>query len=865
MSPTNTQIPVAFQRALSTALLALLLGSTSVAQNLAGVDDPLKYYFDGKRGQVEVGGPYVGMEFHNSRPVPSRISFYYPVANSIDVSTDYWQRGRSLPMIIGMRTGSRPVEWLQNESWSYVLSPHTVTFTKKTDSVEWAIKYEFCLHQPAAVVSVRLKNCGTRSLPVELYTHLLMSLRSCQTYARKDTSFITFDSLRSSTIARFVYVDTDSATIFVQNVGERPTEWTTDPKDVAATDSSAERWLSGTSHSSYHRLHRFSKDRGIAASLYCKVLTPGDSLNVVQIIGSCRESEVVDRIASLQSHWPEEIREYDRFIHGKAEGKATFVTGEKVIDRSAIWARALIASNAHYLDGRIVPMPCPAEYNFFFTHDLLLTNLGAVNFDLERVKSNLLYVVSMAKDSVIPHAYYWRDNGFKTEYCEPENWNHLWFVLVSGAYLRHSLDDSSGRVLYPFLTKSVHALLTRLRPDGLMYAYRPDWWDIGHIEGPRSYLTALTIRALGEYQFISSYLQEPNRDLPRYEQIAARMKRALSENLWDTNEKYLMNFNAGEEDRHYYAGSLIASVYNLLDPDRSRELTATAAKQLVDDRIGVRIAMPPDFSTESVIRKFTFAGNEAGPPFSYANGGVWPHGNAWYAMALTNVGKLNEAFDFTRRTMTIDGIASSPNGLPAMYEYRSSDPQSPAFGTIDKPSFLWAGGMYLQVLYRILAVDENEWNISVRQELPSAMDSLSCSLTFAGLKKLAMHRGHDRLTGLAADGREIPSRILPVDLKNTGNWSSSGEIHPAEVLVKANAIVYSVTIDNGKNQIACDVSSFDEHFATLTFLSRIEPKQFTVDGKRQLKMMTIPAGEGLYSTEVSFLGSAKRQHVVLDF
>ena len=48
--------------------------------------------FTGKFGQVEVGGRYAGAEFHGSRPLPSRISFFYPVANSVDLSKDYWKR-----------------------------------------------------------------------------------------------------------------------------------------------------------------------------------------------------------------------------------------------------------------------------------------------------------------------------------------------------------------------------------------------------------------------------------------------------------------------------------------------------------------------------------------------------------------------------------------------------------------------------------------------------------------------------------------------------------------------------------------------------------------------------------------------------
>jgi hypothetical protein len=70
--------------ALSVALLSI---GTVFSQTPA---DPLSYSFDKHYGQVEVGGRYVGAEFHESRPIPSRISFYYPVANSIDLSTDYW-------------------------------------------------------------------------------------------------------------------------------------------------------------------------------------------------------------------------------------------------------------------------------------------------------------------------------------------------------------------------------------------------------------------------------------------------------------------------------------------------------------------------------------------------------------------------------------------------------------------------------------------------------------------------------------------------------------------------------------------------------------------------------------------------------
>jgi hypothetical protein len=226
-------------------------------------------------------------------------------------------------------------------------------------------------------------------------------------------------------------------------------------------------------------------------------------------------------------------------------------------------------------------MPCPAEYNFYFTHDVLMTDLAAVNFDLPRVKDDLLFVRSRAASDIIPHAYYWRDDGFKTELCTPDNWNHFWFILLTGSYLRHSSDDSTVKLLYPLVTKSVEELLTQVKPDHLMYAFRPDWWDLGHIEGPRAYTTILMIRSLREYCYVSSFLNRQTPKLAEYERLADQMQEALNAKLWDEKMAYLINYNGEAKDDHYYMGSLLAGAYGLLDSLRTERLIATAGTQLM--------------------------------------------------------------------------------------------------------------------------------------------------------------------------------------------------------------------------------------------------------------------------------------------
>ncbi|NIV11193.1 MAG: hypothetical protein GWN62_07840, partial [Aliifodinibius sp.] len=188
------------------------------------------------------------------------------------------------------------------------------------------------------------------------------------------------------------------------------------------------------------------------------------------------------------------------------------------------WSKAVLESNQHYLDGKIVPMPCPAEYNFFFTHDLLLTDLGAVFFDAERVKNDLLYLRSLTKvDSVLPHAYYWKDGSYQTEFCGSDNWNHLWFIILAGSYLKHTNDKETLAKLFPIIKKSIEMQLQNRGKDNLMYAMRPDWWDIGNVYGARSYITSLMIRALREYVYICYRLGNEVNDLSTYLNLSNRM------------------------------------------------------------------------------------------------------------------------------------------------------------------------------------------------------------------------------------------------------------------------------------------------------------------------------------------------------
>jgi len=109
-------------------------------------------HFAGGCGQVELGGPFVGFESHNSFPLPIRISFYYPVANSIDLSTDYWHREQSRPMYIGLKIGDAPKLWIGLEPYEHDLTPYSVSF---------GARFYFATKGDLKVALTRINTIGT--------------------------------------------------------------------------------------------------------------------------------------------------------------------------------------------------------------------------------------------------------------------------------------------------------------------------------------------------------------------------------------------------------------------------------------------------------------------------------------------------------------------------------------------------------------------------------------------------------------------------------------------------------------------------------------------------------------------------------
>ena len=812
----------AFNQRLIIILIIFLFSLPLFSQS--SLEDKLKVTFTGD-AQLETGSAYVGLEFHHNSPIMQRISFYYPVSNSVDLSNDYWKRDSSYVMAAALKTGDK-IEWFNHQRYEFTSTPYYVSWYRKDVDKEIRITYNFLNNKPAYIATWEITNSKKTKQTFELYTDLEANLKTSHSYKIKDKAYT--DSEREGNKLFIYYNDPElqNVSLFSINKGESPVAFSTKSVLSKIPVPQNKWWNDNNLQLNNEMIEKGNEGIPAFRYLYKKDLAPNEKMTVVQIIGTAKFDEVNSLAEYCSDNYKKEIADYKDYVFSYVKGNQ-FTTGDKYFDKTVLWSNAILAVNKHYIDGTIQPMPCPAEYYFFFTHDVLLTDLAAVNFDLPRVKSDLSFIVDHAdKNNVIPHAYYWLDSSFVTEYADSDNWNHFWFVITASKYLLRSGDTQFLEKIYPVIQKSITMAMSN-RHNDMMWAIRPDWWDIGRNYGPRAFMTILAAKSLREFSYISATLNKNIDKLGEYDKAANDLVKGLNNKLWSPTQQYLINYFAdGSLDSHYYIGSLLASHFDLLNNERKNELTETAGKILLDPNVGVYNVFPMDF--QKLIDYLKFAGNEAGDEYFYANGGIWPHGNTWYALSLMSAGKKKEAYDFIRKDMTLNGIMDGPNGQPAMYEVRTGKKDKNIYGRIDKPQFMWAAGWYMYSLYNLFAIKENNWNLAFDPWLPDNLKTVSFNLNINGSKALTTINGRGEfIRTVKIDGKEMNSAVIPSGLKNTKRVEIVLGTPQDPYLKEINSELKSIKYDRTKK-----IYSFtsDRKDITAIMISPLKPVSLNING-----------------------------------
>ena len=788
-------------------------------------------------GTLEIGGPYIGAEFHRSRAVPSRISFYKPVANSLDPSNDYWKRDQFVALHLKVERDEgqdRIACSLDTVRFDYSWTPADARFSGEAAGLPMEVSYAFADSMPFMEVTVRLVNNQSEAQRIRVSMAFNPELKTSHTYATVQPDY----RIDHVPMSRDVYLSypTDEAGYavlmvadreragrgdgFVFSYGEgRPVrgrmESSLEPGDTLRTS-----FLIGTDQQEWMDLYRRDWFRGWTADKY-------------------RYANRVQRYATHNPSYMPKSPQYTR----------NFILNDRELTETLYWSRAVIEANQHYLDGEIVPMPCPAQYNFYFTHDVLVTDLGVVRYDVLRVENDLRFLQKISTDTLLAHAYYWKDDRYVTEFCQHDSWNHFWFIQLCSSYLRHGGDPELVRSMMPLLGASRRAIESQLgSEDNLAYGMRPDWWDLGNVPGARAYLTSHLVRAEQEFESIQFRLGHPV-TAPKRDLAAIRLD--LADKLWSDEVGYLMNTIEDTIDHHLYSGSLLAVAYGLLDSTKANRLVNTAADELLDQQLGIRNAMPPDFHL--LEKQYRFNGPEAGGPWLYMNGAVWPQGNAWYALAQLAVNRPDDALQTLKKYLTLSGIEASPNGQPSFYEFRHTEADAPDYGRIEKPTFLWHGGWYIHCLYALSGLRETPWNLALSTDLPTEMQNPTFEVTTDGFTKVRYSGSGKTASKIEWNGSPAHSLVI---------YGTPGSIDvelgpPTEPYLESfDGIFRSLSLkDEGRHLVAGVQFIAQDREAKATFVSPTACTGASLEGM-DLTFRSVPVSGG-FRTTVSLGGVDK--------
>ena len=215
--------------------------------------------------------------------------------------------------------------------------------------------------------------------------------------------------------------------------------------------------------------------------------------------------------------------------------------------------------------------------------------------------------------------------------------------------------------------------------------------------------------------------------------------------------------------------------------------------------------------------------------------------------------------------MTVDGAAQSPNGQPAMYEYRYADTSSTEFGRIDKPSFLWAGRLYLYTLYLLFGVSENEWNLSLAGPVLDTFESVHYSLTFRNRKEVVTRAKGQRLRSLDFDGTSIPSFVLPTSVRQADHVKIEFGNPEIPYVQGVTAILHSVRFEKETKSLYPELASSSGHEVNAHVITRAKPTKVIVDGNPITDYRSQAQLDGSLRLEIKLTGSDSQQELEIFF
>jgi hypothetical protein len=193
-----------------------------------------------------------------------------------------------------------------------------------------------------------------------------------------------------------------------------------------------------------------------------------------------------------------------------------------------------------------------------------------------------------------------------------------------------------------------------------------------------------------------------------------------------------------------------------------------------------------------------FAGDEAGAPYHYANGGIWPQGNTWYALSLIANGLNDDTYKFIQTTMT-----------------------------------LWAGGWYLYTIYNLFGLRENEWNISFKPFIPKSLNEIKLHLLINSKDVDVQIRGKGKdITLVKYNSKILPTLVIPDDINDLKNIDIELGKAKTPLIYSVNGILTTTNFNNNKNILEFNLESFAGHEVQIEIISPVKAAKIFINNEK---------------------------------
>ena len=149
-------------------------------------------------------------------------------------------------------------------------------------------------------------------------------------------------------------------------------------------------------------------------------------------------------------------------------------------------------------------------------------------------------------------------------------------------------------------------------------------------------------------------------------------------------------------------------------------------------------------------------------------------------------------------------------------------------------------------------MSDHVWNLSASGNRPAFDSTVHFSYTFGAIKNAAIGGKGNRLHSFTADGKSIPSLVLPLEVQDSRNMSIQFGAFSEPYLSSADAIVRLVRYTAAAGTLECRISSFRGHVTTLNVVSKKAPKQILVNGRRLRAATSIRNSDGTVSSDIVF-------------